>query len=138
MKNPIIVVGVLFITVLLSSCSTYVGQPVNMNHPSVCKCVELPKECSAGGDGVLITYTISKSGSRYLLNGTAEYNGANWTEFSNARFELLLIKDGVITESLITLGGQGSLERGVRFKKFFTPKEPFDATLLGFNMDVQG
>lgn len=138
MKNPIIVGIVLLTLALLSSCSTYVGKPVNMNHPSVCRCIELPKECSVGGDGILVKYTISKSGSQYLLEGTAEYAGATWTEFSSARFELLLIKDSVIIESVIIAAGQGSLERGVRFKRKFTPQGPFDSTLLGFNMDVQG
>ena len=137
--------NIIFLSLIIlffSSCiSPYVGRTVKMDHPSVCKCESFPKTCRDSSQHFEITYNIKKlSGTNtFFVEGTAKYKGsATWENYSGLYFTLLLVKDGIITETITATGGRGNLDDSIIFSREFTTKEMFDAVLITYKMNVMG
>ncbi|MGD2187558.1 MAG: hypothetical protein PVI71_15615 [Desulfobacterales bacterium] len=127
--------------VLIACANPYVGRTVRYNHPLVCASHLLPTTCSVEDKNFLSEYRIRSAGEdgKYIVEGKLKYVGsATWTEFQGVFFTLLLCNEGTIFEAVSFAGGQGSLERGIQFKKVFVPEDPFDAVLLDYRMNVKG
>lgn len=142
MKNQTVYLFLLSFCVLsFSSCSQYVGQPVQMNHPSVCRCYSLPKTCSMADDNLSIKYEIKKTENEneYFVEGNATYLGSSvWENYGSAHFTLLLVHNGTVIESISLSAGQGDLGQKIHFSRKFSTENKFDATLIGYSMNVRG
>jgi len=127
--------------VLIACANPYIGRTVGYSHPLVCACSSLPTTCYVEYEDFLAEYTISSAGEddKYIVKGKLKHVGsATWTEFKRAQLTLLLCNGGTIVEAISFSTGQGSLDRGILFKKVFAPENPFDAVILDYSMEVQG
>lgn len=130
------------ILINFSSCtSQHSGKIVNMSHPLVCKCQSLPKTCKISSPDFEIVYDIKKmvGNNEYYVEGRAEYQGsATWDSYSKAYFTLLLVKDGIVVETISVAGGKGNLDNTIKFSREFTIQNKFDAVLIGYKMHLRG
>jgi len=104
-----------------------------MDDPLVCRCEILPKACILSDDKFIFKYNINElnEANEYLIEGSATHTGSiTWRNFKNASFTILLLKDGVIVETVSMAGGQGSLDRTINFTRKFKAQNKFDLLTL--------
>lgn len=126
----------------LSSCaSPYLGRQVNINTKSVCTFKSFPASCTWKSNDFHLRYQIEKTEKigEYIIHGTAEYIGSQtWTNFKNATFTLLLVRNKIIAEEVNIAGAAGSLDKTITFSRTFFTTNEFEASLLTYGMDVRG
>ncbi len=134
-----------FFALLLTSCasSPYIGKRVDMDHPSICDFGGKTSNCSCRSNNFDLDYGVSQTGNpdEYSVIGYATRRAdapEKFTEFSNATFTLLLIDSGVVVETIVIEGGQGSFSRPIHFSRIFTTKKSFKSTFIDYYMEVQG
>jgi hypothetical protein len=112
-----------------------------MDHPLICRCQTFPIVCSQSDDNFIIKYNINElnEANKYVAEGSVTYRGsATWENFKNASFTLLLVEKGVIVDTVSIAGGQGSLDRTIKFTREFTSVTKFEAVLIDYRMNVKG
>ena len=134
------------ISIITSCASPYIGTTVSINNNRLIKYnISVPLKpnptFNVTDSDFDITYSIVKSDkvNEYVLDGKARFIGnGTWDTFSGAFFTLLLIKNGVVIDSVTASSGNGNLERTMDFKRKFTTEKIFDATLMTYRMSVRG
>lgn len=125
--------------VVISCYSPYIGRSVQMNLPAVCSVRSFPAECTSVDNNFTIGYSIDRTSADhgYRLETTAAYHGSlTWTYYSHAVFTLVLIKDGVIEETVSASKSRGGLAEDIHFERHFATPLNFDAALITYSMRV--
>jgi len=135
----------LFITLcitMLSSCaSPYLGRHVNIYNDGVCNFKNYPASCACSDNNFTFDYRIEKTGENgeYKIAGTAQYiGGQTFTSFSGATLTLLLVHNKTVVETINIASGAGSLESGLSFARTFIYPYQFEASLIGYYVNVSG
>lgn len=122
-----------------SGCSTThpaIGKTFNPAASSVCKCDKFPANCKIPLEHFTFVFEVKQLGAEYQITGKAlvkeEFQTSN--SMGNATFTFLLGKGGVINEAIQASTYKGDLRTGIPFDAKFTPKNPFDALLVGYNV----
>jgi len=141
--------AVLLVALCLSGCAhPHLGKKVDTRSPVWCAVRGLPQVCSVKTEYFTFTCRLSQGAAsdEYVIEGSATSAGlGSFTSLVDgpiggnppSRFELLLVKDGVIKES-IPLSMLGTdLSRGFTFKRVFK-SAPFDAMTIWYMINVRG
>lgn len=131
--------GILFaamIASLLASCySPYLAKPVNTDHPAVCAINALPAACTLEDANFIFRYSIDETAvpNGYVVDATATFHGSiTWNYYKNAVFTLLLVKEGVVVDTVSASRSRGSLAEGIHFQRHFTTPSPFDGVAFSY------
>ncbi len=130
----------LLVFCFVSSCgSLYVGRSITPGISTVCPLGGLPATCSFGDENFAIDYQIARQNDSdcFTLGVMATYHGSlTWQYYGNGVFTLLLIKNGVIVETVPVSPARGTLEGEIRFSRSFAANADFDAVSIAYRMDV--
>jgi hypothetical protein len=139
-KSIVTILYVVLIACLFPSChSPYIGRQVFLDQPTVCSVASFPAECMSDDSNFTFNYKVAKTNapSVYGVDAIATYHGSlTWVFFNNAVFTLLLIKDGVVVETVATSIGRGYLGTDIHFQRSFSTHIQFDAVAITYDMAV--
>ena len=124
----------------LSSCrSPYTGRTITLGTPSICSIGALPATCTFEDNNFTIDYQIAETiaPGKYTIDARATYHGSlTWEYYRNGVMTLLLIKNGVIEETVSVSLARGALEDGIHFSRSLATQSDFDAVSIAYTMDV--
>lgn len=126
----------------LSSCaSPYLGRYIDTNNEAVCNFQNLPASCTWTTEDFSISYQIEETGKvgEYKVSGSAQNTGGQtYNNYLRATFDLLLVHNNTVIEHVGMAGGAGDVSLGIPFKRTFSTPQDFDASLMGYSMQLRG
>ena len=139
-KSFTAILYVVLIACLFPSChSPYIGRQVFLEQPTVCSIASFPAECMSDDSNFTFNYKVAKTNapSGYGVDAIATYHGSlTWVFFNNAVFTLLLMKDGVVVDTVATSISRGYLGTDIHFQRSFSSHLQFDAVAITYDMAV--
>lgn len=121
----------------LSSCaSPYIGRSVNTNHEAWCSFRSLPASCSNSDKAMTFEYQIEETGEagEYQLTGTADnVMGGQFDHYYQLNFNLLLVHNSIVVESIGFGSNNGLSHEHVTFSKTFTTPYDFEASAIDYS-----
>lgn len=133
--------SIVFLIMFATSCSSYVGQTVDIGNPNVCTIYSPQHPCVIGDKDIRIKIEISDSTETgtYSADGAVDLLGkANFNQVTSARINILLINDNVVVDSVpISIVG-GEPGATMKFQRAFKADKKFNAITAGYSFRIQG
>ncbi|KJR97178.1 MAG: hypothetical protein VR65_24830 [Desulfobulbaceae bacterium BRH_c16a] len=114
----------------LSGCSPYLGKTVNLSRGNFC--YKTTDRCEIGNKTLSTSYSIKKNGDHYDIDGIATIKSSAGSEFRQASFTLLLIKDNIVVDEVGMMGGNWTLDNTVSFRGSFA-ENGFEYSTLAYH-----
>jgi hypothetical protein len=137
--------AVVVVLVVLVGCSSlpkpYIGETIGYDHPLVTKIDKIPAcgEVQVKVFKIIFNlYKLKGKSNTYRIKGEIFYSAPDlFAKYNGGIFALMLIKDGVVVDSISFLPKGDRIEKGLYYERVFYTSYDFDAIGFGWGVRIR-